>query len=53
MAIALACVVEVKIALQQAVQGGVIFGRTEMDGIITSERIPSQYIISITEDGKM
>ena len=33
------CPVEVKIALQQAVQGGVIFGRTEMDGIVTSERI--------------
>ena len=47
------CPVEVKISLKQAVQGGVIFGRTEMDGIITSERIPSQYIVSITEDDKV
>ena len=47
------CPVEIKIALKQAVQGGVIFGRTEMDGIITSERIPSQYIVSITEDDKV
>ena len=58
MAIDLDCVenaqnVEVKISLKQAVQGGVIFGRTEMDGIITSERIPSQYIVSITEDDKV
>ena len=49
------CPVEIKIALKQAVQGGVIFGRTEMDGIITSERlrIPSQYIVSIAEDDKV
>ena len=49
------CPVEIKIALKQAVQGGVIFGRTEMDGIITSERlrIPSQYIVSIAEYDKV
>ena len=44
------CPVEIKIAMKQAVEGGVIFSRTEMDGILTSERIPPQYIISISED---
>ena len=39
--------------MKQAVQGGVIFSRTEMDGILTSEKIPPQYIISIAEDNKV
>ena len=47
------CPIEVKIAMKQAVQGGVIFSRTEMDGILTSEKIPPQYIISIAEDNKV
>ena len=47
------CPIEVKIAMKQAVQGGVIFSRTEMDGIITSEKVPSQFIISIAEEGKI
>ena len=47
------CPIQVKIAMKQAVQGGVIFSRTEMDGILTSEKIPSQYIISIAEEGKI
>ena len=44
------CPVEIKVALAQAVEGGVIFRRSAMDGIMTAERIPSQYIISITAD---
>ena len=47
------CPVEVKIAMKQAVQGGVIFSRTEMDGILSSEKVPPQYIISISEDNKV
>ena len=47
------CPIEIKIAMKQAVEGGVIFSRTEMDGILSSERIPPQYIISISEDGKV
>ena len=47
------CPIEVKIAMKQAVQGGVIFSRTEMDGILTSEKTPPQYIISIAEEGKI
>ena len=39
--------------MKQAVQGGVIFSRTEMDGILTSEKVPPQYIISIAEDNKV
>ena len=47
------CPVEIKVALAQAVEGGVIFRRSAMDGIMTAERIPSQYIISITADDRM
>ena len=47
------CPIEIKIAMKQAVQGGVIFSRTEMDGILTSEKVPPQYIISIAEDNKV
>ena len=47
------CPIEIKIAMKQAVEGGVIFSRTEMDGILSSERIPPQYIVSISEDGKV
>ena len=47
------CPVEIKIAMKQAVEGGVIFSRTEMDGILSSERIPPQYIIRISEDDKV
>ena len=32
------CPIEIRVALKQAVHGAVIFGRTEMDGIITSEK---------------
>ena len=42
----------VKVAMKQAVQAGIIFSRTEMDGLITSERIPPQFIVSIAEDTK-
>ena len=42
----------VKIAMKQAVQAGIIFSRTEMDGLITSERIPPQFIVSIAENKK-
>ena len=42
----------VKIAMKQAVQAGIIFSRTEMDGLLTSERIPPQFIVSIAEDKK-
>ena len=47
------CPIEIKIAMKQAVQGGAIFSRTEMDGILTSEKIPPQYITSIAEDNKV
>ena len=47
------CPVEVKIAMRQAVEAGVIFSRTEMDGILCSERIPPQFLVSISEDGKV
>ena len=47
------CPVEIKIAMKQTVQGGVIFSRTEMDGILSSEKVPPQYIISISEDNKV
>ena len=42
----------VKVAMKQAVQAGIIFSRTEMDGLMTSERIPPQFIVSIAEDTK-
>lgn len=44
---------EVEVALAQAVEAGDIFSRSSMDGIMTAERIHSQYIISIMEDDKM
>ena len=47
------CPVEDKIAMRQAVEAGVIFSRTEMDGILCSERIPPQFLVSISEDGKV
>ena len=47
------CPVEVKIAMRQAVEAGVIFSRTEMDGILCSERIPPQFLVSISEDGRV
>ena len=47
------CPVEVKVALAQAVEASIIFSTSSMDGIMTAERIPSQFIISIMEGGKM
>ena len=47
------CPVEIKIAMKQAIQGDVIFSRTEMDGILTSKKVPPQYTISIAEDNKV
>ena len=47
------CPVEVNIAMRQAVEAGVIFSRTGMDGILCSERIPPQFLVSISEDGKV
>ena len=41
------CPVEIKVALAQAVEGGVIFGRSAMDGIF------GRSAISITEEDKM
>ena len=32
---------------------GVIFSRTEMDGILCSERIPPQFLVSISEEGQV
>ena len=43
----------VKIAMRQAVEAGVIFSRTEMDGILCSERIPPQFLVSISEEGQV
>lgn len=39
--------IEVKIALGQAVKGGIIIAKTKMEGLITAERIPSAYLVSI------
>ena len=47
------CPIEVKIAMRQAVEAGVIFSRTEMDGILCSERIPPQFLVSISEEGQV
>ena len=47
------CPIEIKVALKQAVHGGVIFGRTGMDGIITSKKIPPQFIVSISDGDKV
>ena len=39
--------------MRQAVEAGVIFSRTEMDGILCSERIPPQFLVSISEEGQV
>lgn len=41
------CPIELKIAMRQAVKSGVIMTRSSMDGISGSERIPSQFVISV------
>ena len=46
------CPIEIKIALSQAVKGGIMIAKTKMDGLITSERVPSAYIVSIYDTEK-
>ena len=41
------CPIEIKVALRQAVAAGVIFSKSSMDGIMCSEQIPSQFVISV------
>jgi hypothetical protein len=42
----------VKVALAQAVEAGVIFSCSTMEGIMAAERVPSQFVTSIMEDDK-
>ena len=46
------CPIEIKIALSQAVKGGIIIAKIKMEGLITSERVPSAYIVSIYDTEK-
>ena len=41
------CPIEIKIALGQAVEAGVVFSKSSMEGLMTSERIPSQFSVSM------
>ena len=41
------CPIEIKVAVRQAVAAGVIFSKSKMDGIMTAEQIPSQFIVSV------
>ena len=44
--------IEIRVAMAEAVKAGVIFFRTASDGILTSDVVPSQYIISIDDTEK-
>ena len=46
------CPIEIKIALSQAVKSGIIIAKTKMEGLITSEGVPSAYIVSIYDTEK-
>ena len=46
------CPVEVKVAVGQAVKAGIIVAKTKMDGLITAERVPSAFLISIYDTEK-
>ena len=41
------CPIEIKVAVRQAVAAGVIFSKSAMDGIMTAEQIPSQFVSSV------
>ena len=43
------CPIEIKVALLQAVLSGIIISRTNLDGLITAERIPSAFLISVDD----
>ena len=45
------CPIEIKIAWQ-AVKGGIIIAKTKMEGLITSERVPSACMVSIYDTEK-
>ena len=38
------CPIEIKVAIKQAVQAGVIFSKSSMDRLMTAEKVPSQFI---------
>ena len=40
------CPVEIKVAVGQAVRGGIIIAKTKMEGLIAAERSPSAYLVS-------
>jgi len=44
--------IEIRVAMAEAVRGGVIFFKTASDGILTSDVVPSQYIISVDDTEK-
>ena len=46
------CPVEVKVAVGQAVKAGIIVAKTKMDGLITAERVPSAFLVSIYDTEK-
>ena len=44
--------IEIRVAMSEAVRSGVIFFKTSSDGILTSDVVPSQFIISVDDTEK-
>ena len=44
--------IEIRVAMAEAVRSGVIFFKTASDGILTSDVVPSQFIISVDDTEK-
>ena len=44
--------IEIRVAMAEAVKAGIVFFRTASDGILTSDVVPPQYIISVDDTAK-
>ena len=44
--------IEIRVAMAEAVRAGIVFFRTASDGILTSDVVPAQYIISVDDTAK-
>ena len=44
--------IEIRVAMSEAARSGVIFFKTSSDGILTSDVVPSQFIISVDDSEK-
>ena len=44
--------IEIRVAMAEAVRAGIVFFRTASDGILTSDVVPAQYIISVDDTVK-